>query len=400
MQMSSSHSHQQLQPNKRLQAVMEPVIPEISQLMAEFPGTLSLAQGMVSWHPPANVYLELQKALINPNQEINRYGPVQGDPALIEAIKQKLKHQNGLDLTGSTVLVTAGSNMAFRAIAEVLCDPNDEVILPLPYYFNHVMAIQMAGGVPIPVDAGVIPDPEQIAAAITPRTRAVVTVSPNNPSGVVFPRTVLIAINELCAKHGLLHISDEAYEDFVLGDEPHWSPGAQPGAGNHTISLYSFSKGYGMAGWRLGYMAAPGCWQKALAKVQDTVLICPPRLLQKAAVIALKDGPNWVQQQVRQLRPRHQLMQERFGEQKDRPWHFLHSPNGAFYGLLEVDCDLDGDSLMRQLIKRDRVATVGGRSFGFDRNRCVLRISVGMLEGEDLKQAFDRLEQGLTTAVQ
>ena len=308
--------------------------------------------------------------------------------------------QNGLDLAESMVMVTAGSNMAFHAIAQVLCDPGDEVILPLPYYFNHFMAIQLAGGVPVPVNAGLIPNPELIEAAITKRTRAIVTISPNNPSGIVFPQTLLAAINGICAQHGLLHISDEAYEDFVFGDVPHWSPGSLPGAGNHTVSLYSFSKAYGMAGWRLGYMSAPIGWSKALAKVQDTVLICPPRFCQRAAIAALLDGSDWVRQNVSQLMSRYQLLLKRFAASNDRPWRFLHQPNGAFYGLLEVDCGCNGDTLMRQLVRDYRVATIGGCSFGFKNESCVLRISVGMLEGAELIDAFDRLEAGLLNAVQ
>ena len=398
--MNSLSSRKHLQPGKQIDAVLDPVIPELNELVAKTPGTLSLAQGMVNWAPPAAVTLAMKNALLHQEPSLNRYGPVRGDPVLLEVIKQKMMTQNALDLSESMVMVTAGSNMAFHAIAQVLCDPGDEVILPLPYYFNHLMAIQLAGGVPVPVDAGLIPNPELIEAAITQRTRAIVTISPNNPSGIVFPQTLLATINGICAQHGLLHISDEAYEDFVFGDVPHWSPGSLPGAGSHTVSLYSFSKAYGMAGWRLGYMSAPIGWSKALAKVQDTVLICPPRFCQRAAIAALLDGSDWVPQHVSQFMNRYQLLLKRFAASNDRPWRFLHQPNGAFYCLLEVDCGCNGDTLMRQLVRDYRVATIGGRSFGFKGERCVLRISVGMLEGAELIEAFDRLEAGLLHAVQ
>ena len=398
--MNSLSSSKHPQPGTQIDAVLDPVIPELNELVAKTPGTLSLAQGMVNWAPPVAVKLAMNNALLNQESSLNRYGPVRGDPDLLELIKQKLMIQNGLDLAESMVMVTAGSNMAFHAIAQVLCDPGDEVILPLPYYFNHFMAIQLAGGVPVPVNAGLIPNPELIEAAITKRTRAIVTISPNNPSGIVFPQTLLAAINGICAQHGLLHISDEAYEDFVFGDVPHWSPGSLPGAGNHTVSLYSFSKAYGMAGWRLGYMSVPIGWSKALAKVQDTVLICPPRFCQRAAIAALLDGSDWVRQNVSQLMSRYQLLLKRFAASNDRPWRFLHQPNGAFYGLLEVDCGCNGDTLMRQLVRDYRVATIGGCSFGFKNESCVLRISVGMLEGAELIDAFDRLEAGLLNVVQ
>ena len=171
--------------------------------------------------------------------------------------------------------------MLFRS--QALCDPGDEVLVPLPWYFNHAMAIQLAGGVPIPVAAGLVPDPALLAAAIGPRTRAIVTVSPNNPSGVVMAPAVLAAINGLCASHGLLHLSDEAYAAFVHGSVPHHSPGTTPGSGAHTASFFSLSKSHGMAGWRIGYAAVPLSLLPALTKVQDTVLICPPQLTQRAA---------------------------------------------------------------------------------------------------------------------
>ena len=148
--MNSLSSSKHPQPGTQIDAVLDPVIPELNELVAKTPGTLSLAQGMVNWAPPIGVKLAMNNALLNQEPSLNRYGPVQGDPDLLELIKQKLMIQNGLDLAESMVMVTAGSNMAFHAIAQVLCDPGDEVILPLPYYFNHFMAIQLAGGVPLP----------------------------------------------------------------------------------------------------------------------------------------------------------------------------------------------------------------------------------------------------------
>lgn len=124
---------------------------------------------------------------------------------LLEAVRREPTAVRGLDLEGS---------------AQVLCNPADEVLQPLPFYFNHAMAIRLAGGVPVPVAAGLVPDPDRLAAAITSRTRAIVTISPNNPSGLVTPPAVLAEINGLCARHGLLHVSDEAYADFVHGPVP------------------------------------------------------------------------------------------------------------------------------------------------------------------------------------
>ena len=398
----------QPQPAQRLQQVLTPVIPEISALVRATPGCLSLAQGMVSWGPPEGVAAAVAQALRDPAIELDRYGAMAGDPMLLEAIGRELSRCDrvggALDLEGADLLVTAGSNMAFNAIVQVITDPGDEVILPLPYYFNHVMAVQLAGGVAVAVDGGLIPDPERLAAAITPRTRAIVTISPNNPSGVVIPRAVLEAINALCAARGLFHIHDEAYEHFVHGSELHWSPGSGAGAAAHTISLFSLSKAYGMAGWRLGYGVVPAQLRAGLAQVQDTVLICPPRLTQVAAAAALAAGPAWCRLRVVTLAAlqQHLIAAVDAARNTGLPVRLLAVPDGAFYALLALDDEaserlqragIDGRALMRRLAIEHRVAAVSGDGFGLSGHG--LRLSTGMLDSPSLALALERLFGGL-----
>lgn len=381
---------------RRLAAVQSPVIPVMGALIAQTPGTLSLGQGMVGWGPPEAVISAAQQALQS-DPQVHRYGPVEGLPPLRAAIASHLHHHHGIDLGASAVLVTAGSNMAFNAVAQVLCDPGDEVILPVPFYFNHAMAIRLAGGVPVAVEAGVIPDPERLAAAITPRSRAIVTVSPNNPSGAVFPPEVLRAINQLCAERGLLHISDEAYALFSYGTAQHWSPGSAPGSGAHTVTLGSLSKSHGMAGWRLGYAAAPRALMAELAKVQDTILICAPQLTQHAGVAALEAGSGWCLERIATLAERRTQVLQAL-EQPEAPWRLMAPPEGAFYALLNVSTPLSSDGAMERLIREHRVALVSGSSFGL--RGCWLRLSYGMLDETQLQEALDRLTQGLLAMAQ
>ena len=390
-------------------SVLRPVIPELGALVRESPGTLSLAQGMVGWAPPAGVLEALQvhsaaDGTAGSSPERDGYGAVQGDPELLKALAESLRENNHLDLDGGTQLVTAGSNMGFHALAQVLCEDTatgrSEIILPLPYYFNHVMAIQLAGGVPVVVDAGLVPDVERLAGAITARTRAIVTISPNNPSGVVMPRATLEAINTLCARHGLIHISDEAYGDFVYEREPHWSPGSRPGSAAHTVTLQSLSKAYGMAGWRIGFMAVPQALAAALAQVQDTVLICPPRLMQRAALAALQAGPAWCAPRIADLAERRlQLLRAVAREQAmGLPITILGQPDGAFYVLLQIQsAAFSGDSLMRKLVLEHQVATLSGESFGLEPHHhgAVLRLSYGLLSAAELAEALRRLFCGV-----
>lgn len=393
------------QPARRLAEVLEPVIPLVAELSRRQAGTLSLAQGMVSWGPPAAVHQAVAEALAqaaahgDAASELDRYGPIQGDPGLLERIAAQLSSQHGLEAQSSALLVTAGSNMAFQVVIQALCDRGDEVILPTPWYFNHVMAVQLAGAVPVAVAAGLQPDPERLAAAITPRSRAIVTVSPNNPSGVVLEPERLAAINALCAARGLLHISDEAYAAFVHGGVPHCSPGAAAGAAEHTVTLQSLSKAFGMAGWRLGYAAVPPQLLPALAKVLDTTLICPPRLTQIAAIAALEAGPAWMAPRLAALEQRRQLLLQNLAAMQGRglPVRLLAQPDGAFYGLLAVGTSLPGLELVQRLIQEHGVAALPGESFGLPASgtEAVLRLSYGLLDGAELTQALTRLERGL-----
>ncbi|MDA0887683.1 MAG: aminotransferase class I/II-fold pyridoxal phosphate-dependent enzyme, partial [Cyanobacteria bacterium] len=217
----------------------------------------------------------------------------------------------------------------------------------------------------------------------------------------VIPAAVLAAINRLCALHGLLHISDEAYELFVHGGEPHWSAGSQSGSAAHTVSLHSLSKAYGMAGWRLGYMAVPAALLPALQKVQDTVLICPPRLTQHGALAALRAGPSWCAPRIAGLADRRRQLLAAVAAQQAQglPVRLLAQPDGAFYALLQVAAPLPfaADSLMRRLVLEHRVATLSGGSFGLDSSDAgpVLRLSYGLLDAADLAEALDRLFSGL-----
>lgn len=391
---------------RRLAQVQTPVIPVMGELIRSTPGTLSLGQGMAHWGPPPQALEAAQRALLD-DRELNAYGPVAGEPALLAALAGWLREQHHLDLDHSALVVCAGSNMAFNAVVQVLCDPGDELILPVPYYFNHAMAIQLAGGRPVPVDAGLIPDPAALEAAITARTRAIVTVSPNNPSGAVIPQAVLRAINHLCAERGLLHISDEAYELFVHGPVPHFSPGSLAGSAAHTVSLYSLSKAYGMAGWRMGYAALPRSLQPALAKVIDTFEICPTLLSQRAAAAALATDPAWAGERVAGLAHRRSQVLEavRQWQGEGRPVRLWAEPDGAFYGLLVVDRVMAGggqplssDGLMERLVLEHGVATVSGSAFGLELpGACVLRLSYGMLGDADLAEALQRLGHGLAS---
>jgi aspartate/methionine/tyrosine aminotransferase len=275
-----------------------------------------------------------------------------------------------------------------------ITDPDDEIVLPVPYYFNHEMAVVMAGAkaVAAPTASDYQLDLRAIEAAITPRTRAVVTVSPNNPTGAVYPEADLRAVNALCRDRGIFHIHDEAYEYFTYGDVRHFSPGSLADAAGHTISLFSLSKAYGMASWRIGYMVIPELLHEAVNKIQDTILICPPAVSQHAALAALEVGRAFAGAHVERLDTMRRTIFEALSS-PDVPCE-VPSPDGAFYYLVRVHSALDSMRLAERLIREHRVATIPGSAFA-DPSPCSIRISYGALDSESIIEGLHRLVGGL-----
>jgi aspartate/methionine/tyrosine aminotransferase len=375
-----------------MNAVQAPIIPIVGELIRTNPGTISLGQGMVSWGPPPEAVEAAREAAGLTASD--RYGPVEGSPALIEALGRKLRHENGLALDGSRLLVTAGSNMAFLSVVQAITSPGDEIILPAPFYFNHEMAVRIADCTPVivPADRDYQIDPDSLARAVTPRTRAIVTVSPNNPSGAVYPADALRDVNALCARLGLLHISDEAYEYFTWDAARHFSPASLPGAGAHTISLYSLSKAFGFAGWRIGYMVIPEALNEAVYKVQDTVLICPPLVSQAAALACVSVGRPWTAGFLEPLARVRREVVDLFASIADVC--DVPTPGGAFYCLARVRTSQSAMTVMERLVREHRIAVIAGETFGLT-DGCYLRVSYGALAGETVREGMRRLVTGL-----
>jgi aspartate/methionine/tyrosine aminotransferase len=255
------------------------------------------------------------------------------------------------------------------------------------------MAIEMAGcrAVLVPTDARYQLRVEAIASAITPRTRAVVTISPNNPSGAVFSDDALRAVNTLCRDRGIYHFSDEAYEYFTYGRR-HVSPGAFPDAAGHTVSLFSLSKAYGFAGWRIGYIVYPRHLDAAMVKSQDTILICPTVASQLAALAALEVGRAYCEPHVAELATIRQLVTSRLAALA--PLAQVPAADGAFYCLLRVETSLDSVQVAERLVREHRVAAIPGSAFGMT-DGCYLRVAYGALQKETVAEGIGRLVDGL-----
>jgi aspartate/methionine/tyrosine aminotransferase len=376
-----------------MDAVQAPIVAVIGDLIRQVPGTISLGQGVVHYGPPPAAVDIAREALSNP--DTHGYGDGAGSRALIGAIEDKLLRDNGIDVArGSRVMVTAGGNMAFVHAILAITEPGDEVILPVPFYFNHEMAIEMAGcrAVRVATDERYQLDVEAIRAAITPRTRAVITVTPNNPTGAVYPEAALRDVNRLCRDRGLFHISDEVYEYFTYGAARHVSPACFGDAQRHTISLFSLSKAYGFAGWRIGYMVYPDALTDAVAKVQDTILVCPPVISQIAAIAAMEVGPAYCRHYLHALAEVRDIV---FAELRSlEPLCTAPPVDGAFYCFLRVNADVDPLRTAERLIREHRVAVIPGTAFGMV-DGCYFRIAYGALQKETVAEGIGRLVDGL-----
>ncbi len=374
-------------------AVQTPVIPIVADLIRRHPGTISLGQGVVYYGPPPQCEARIVDFLADPAN--HKYKPVQGIPELIEAFSEKLRAENSMEPSEDrSLFVTAGSNLAFAAAISAITDPGDEVILQTPYYFNHEMAVTMASAVPTLArthENGQL-DLEAIRAAITPRTRAIVTISPNNPTGTVYPESDLRAVNALCAERGIYHIHDEAYEYFVFDGATHFSPGSIHGSARHTLSLFSLSKAFGFASWRVGFAAVPSGLAGSVRKILDTLQICAPVISQYAALGALEAGGAYCKMRLAEtIRVRAIILASlsQLGGKVSVP-----ESRGAFYFLVHPRSDLHPMELVERLVAEHGVAVVPGSAFGLDVG-CPLRISYGSLTEETAREGARRLSEGL-----
>jgi aspartate/methionine/tyrosine aminotransferase len=383
--------------NRRMAAIQSPAIPIVAELIRANPGTISLGQGVVGYGPPPQAIDRIRDFLADPQN--HKYQAVHGIPPLLAQLQAKLGAENGVEIGPERALVvTAGGNMAFMNAVLAIVDPGDEVIITSPYYFNHEMAIRIAGARPVEVATD---DQYQLRldameAAISPRTRALVTISPNNPTGAVYPEGQLRAVNELCRQRGIYHISDEAYEYFTWDGSRHFSPASIPGSEEHTIGLYSLSKSHGIASWRVGYMVVPRSLFEPIRKIQDTNLICPPVISQWAAVGALEAGREYCRCRIAELGAVRQAVLAELNAAGD----VCTAPAaaGAFYVLVNVASRMESMRLVERLVREHRVAVMPGATFGVS-DRCALRISYGPLDRQTAREGIGRLIGGLRAII-
>jgi aspartate/methionine/tyrosine aminotransferase len=381
----------------RIQQVQTPVIPVLGQWIKANPGTISLGQGVVYYSPPKESIDCMIKNLSEP--DIHKYKLAEGIDPLLRLIENKLDTENGIkiDPEKNAVFVTAGANMAFYNLLFAIADPGDEIILLSPYYFNYEMAISIAGckTVTVSTDSNYQPDIDAIKKAVNSKTKAIVTISPNNPTGVVYDRDILTEINNLCRDNNIYHICDEAYEYFTYGKTEHFSPGSIIDSESYTVSIYSLSKAYGMASWRIGYLVLPKHLEMAFKKIQDTNVICAPVASQYAGVGAMRIGNKYCREHLISIKNVRKLVLSQLNSIGDIISYSY--PDGAFYILIRINnTNLTSMEFVRKMIFEHKVALVPGSTFGIE-DGCYVRLAYGALKKETAAEGIGRFIDGLNS---
>ncbi len=288
--------------SSRLRSTAEPAIPAARTWAARYSGqagpALDLTQAVPGYPPHPALLAKLSRAA--GDAAFSGYGPIDGDPALRAALAAEMTRYYGAFLETDDVAITAGGNLAFSMVMAVLCDQGDKVALPVPWYFNHQMALTMLGVAVLPLpcraEQGFVPSAAAARALLAQGARVLVLVTPNNPTGAVYPPSLIEELAAACREAGAWLVLDETYRDFLAeAQSPPHALFSNPSWRDHVVHLYSFSKAYCVPGHRVGAVVCGPAVRAELVKALDTWQICPPRAAQHALAWAVPTLLDWRQ---------------------------------------------------------------------------------------------------------
>ncbi len=369
------------------------------ELSAKGVDVISLSFGEPDFHTPEYVKEAAKKAM---DENFTYYTPVSGYPELRKAIAAKLKNENGLDYDFSQIVVSTGAKQAIANAVLCLVNPGEEVIIPTPYWVSYSEVVKLAEGKSVFIDTTVEQEfkisPEQLEAAITPKTKLFMFSSPCNPTGSVYSKSELEGLAKVFERHPNVYIlSDEIYEHINFVDK-HESIAQFDNIKDRVIIINGFSKAYAMTGWRIGYTASNKEIANACDKMQGQITSGTCSITQKAGVAASEGGLESVLKMREQFRKRRDLV---YSLLKEIPGVKVNLPGGAFYFFPNVTSFFgksyngrtvnDADELSLYLLEEGHVATVGGDSFGDPKS---IRISYAAAE-DKLIEAMKRIKEAL-----
>ncbi|MDD5784336.1 MAG: pyridoxal phosphate-dependent aminotransferase [Prevotella sp.] len=370
-----------------------------SEMKAQGIDVINMSVGEPDFNTPDHIKEAAKKAV---DENYSRYSPVPGYPDLRKAIVAKLKNENNLDYNVNEILVSNGAKQSVCNTVMALVNPGDEVIIPAPYWVSYPQMVKLAGGNPVIVEAGFDQNfkmtPEQLEAAITPKTRLIILCSPSNPTGSVYSKEELAGLADVIKQHeDLFVLADEIYEHInYIGR--HESIAQFEGMKERAIIVNGVSKAYAMTGWRIGYIAAPEWIVKGCNKLQGQYTSGPCSVSQKAAEFAYVSSQECVEQMRQAFERRRNLIVELA---KDIPGLEVNVPEGAFYLFPKCSSFFgksDGTTVVKNstdlalyLLEKGHVATVGGDAFGDP--EC-FRMSYATSD-DNIREAMRRIKESL-----
>ncbi|MCZ0810803.1 MAG: aminotransferase [Pseudomonadota bacterium] len=344
--------------------------------------------------PPPDALRQViaEAALSDPQAHL--YGPVLGRPDLRAELAAQWSRAYEGDISGGQVAITSGCNQAFCAAMVTLCAEGDEVILPTPWYFNHKMWLDMIGvhTAPLPAGAALLPDPDEAARRITPRTRAIVLVTPNNPGGVEYPADLVRAFYMLAKERGLALVIDETYRDFDARPGAAHDLFTDPDWGDTLIQLYSFSKAYRLTGHRVGAMVAAPERLAEAEKFLDSVTICPNQLGQIAALWGMRNLGQWLAGERAEILDRRAAIHDNMPVIAKQGWELMGC--GAYFAYLRHPFAMASDELARKLVQEAGILLLPGTMFqpaGAPAGAQELRIAFANVDRTEIGSLFARL---------
>ena len=370
-----------------------------SEMKAQGIDVSNLSVGEPDFNTPDHIKAAAKKAI---DDNYSRYSPVPGYPDLRKAIVDKLKNENGLEYGMNEILVSNGAKQSVCNTVMALVNDGDEVIIPAPYWVSYPQMVKLAGGVPVIVNAGFEQNfkmtPEQLEAAITPKTRLLILCSPSNPTGSVYSKAELEGLAEVIKKHeDMFVLADEIYEHIIYTGR-HESIAQFDGMKERTIVVNGVSKAYAMTGWRIGFIAAPEWIVKGCNKLQGQYTSGPCSVSQKAAEAAYTSSQACVEEMRQAFHRRRDLIVKLTSE---IPGLEVNVPEGAFYVFPKCSSFFgksDGETTISSstdfalyLLEKGHVATVGGDAFG---DPDCFRMSYATSE-DNIVEAMKRIKEAL-----
>lgn len=368
-------------------------IKEMALRSAKVDGAVSLAWGLPSFRTPEYIRQAVSAALES-DRDIGKYALPDGLSTLREAVAKKHLERTGLTVDPDrNVLITAGNMQALNTLFHVLIDPGDEVIVTDPGFASHIQQIRLCGGVPrywaLDETNAWSLDLDTLPSLISQKTKAIVLVSPSNPTGKIFSEQELRRVGEIAKASDVMVLLDDPYSHFTFENhDRYFNLASVADLKDHLAYLFTFSKSYAMSGWRLGYMIVPDTLKSAALKVHDATMICTPRISQVAGLAALTQESSHLREFEEVLGRRRAMMCDRLSE---LPHVFDYvKPEGAYYIFPRIVAEhFDSREFAIQLLERAGVAVTPGGAFG-PKGEHHVRLAFCVSE-ETIEQAFDRL---------